>query len=104
MLLEKTKYKEGDIISLKLISGEEVIGKYVTEDMTDIVLHQPTMLAMTQKGPAMAPVMMTVESDKDYSISKSAIILKGFTQKEIADQYFYQTTGIQPVSTGSIIR
>jgi len=104
MLLEKTKFKEGDIISLKLISGEEVIGKYVSEDITDMTIHQPTMLAMTQKGPAMAPVMMTVEPDKDYSITKSAIILKGYTQKEIADQYFYQTTGIQPVSAGSIIR
>jgi len=104
MLLEKTKFKEGDIVSLKLISGEELIGKYISEDMTDMVVHQPTMLAMTQKGPAMAPVMMTMAPDKDYTISKTAIILRGHTQKEIADQYFYQTTGIQPVSAGSIIR
>jgi hypothetical protein len=103
MLLEKPKFREGDIISVKLISGEEIIGKYVSEDMTDMVIHQPTMLAMTQKGPAMAPVMMTVEPDKDYMIAKTAIILKGQTQKEIADQYYFQTTGIQPVSAGSII-
>jgi hypothetical protein len=102
MLLEKTKFKKGDIISIKLISGEEIIGKYIGEDMTDLVIHNPKILAITQKGPAMAPVMMTVEPDNDYSISKSAIILKGYTEKEIADQYTYQTTGIQPVSAGGV--
>lgn len=104
MLLEKVKFESGDIISFKLITGEEVIGKYVSEDLSDIKVYQPTMLAMTQKGPAMAPLMITVEPDKEYNIAKSAIILKGHTVKEIADQYTYQTTGIQPVSAGSIIR
>jgi len=103
MLLEKPKFKEGEIISLKLISGEEVIGKYISEDITDIVLKNPVMLAMTQKGPAMAPFMITVEQDKEYNITKSAIMLKGHTIKEISDQYTFQTTGIQPVRAGSIV-
>jgi hypothetical protein len=61
------------------------------------------MLAMTQKGPAMAPVMMTVNPDNDYTINKSSVIFQGSTVKEIADQYLFQTTGIQPVSAGSIV-
>jgi len=103
MLLEKAKSKEGDIISLKLISGEEIIGKYISEDIADIVIKNPIMLAMTQKGPAMTPMMITVELDNEFNISKSAIILKGNTVKEIADQFIFQTTGIQPVSAGNII-
>lgn len=104
MLLQKTKFTENDIISFKLISGEEIIGKYVSEDMVDIIIHYPIMLAMTQKGPAMAPLMMTVDPDKDFNIPKSVISFKGITNKEIADQYILQTTGIQPVTTGNIIR
>lgn len=104
MLFEKSKYTPGDTVSLKLISGDEVIGKFVDEDMATLTLAKPVMLAMTQKGPAMAPVMMTVEPDNDFVIAKSAIIFKGQTVKEIADQYTYQTTGIQPVSAGSIVR
>lgn len=103
MLLEKSKFNQGDIVSLKLISGEEVIGKYVSEDMMELVLNKPIMLAMTPKGPAMAPMMVTLDPEKDYAITKSAIILKGNTVREIADQYTYQTTGIQPVSAGSIV-
>jgi hypothetical protein len=47
--------------------------------------------------------MMTVNPDNDYSINKSSVIFQGSTVKEIADQYLFQTTGIQPVSAGSIV-
>jgi|694.fasta_scaffold108357_7 hypothetical protein len=103
MLLEKSKFTEGDIVSFKLVSGDEVIGKYVKEDMTCFTVARPVMLAMTQKGPAMAPVMMTVNPDNDYTITKSVILFHGSTVKEIADQYLFQTTGIQQVSAGSIV-
>ena len=103
MLLEKSKFTEGDIVSLKLLTGEEVIGKYVKEDMTSYILNKPLMLAMSKQGPAMMPLMMTVNPEKDFTINKTAVILYGETDKEIADQYVYQTTGIQPASAGSIV-
>jgi len=104
MLLVKTNFVEGDTISLKLISGEEIIGKYIKEDTDHITIKNPVMLAMTSKGPAMTPMMITVDLDQEFDLVKTAIILKGNTVKEIADQFTFQTTGIQPVSAGSIIR
>jgi hypothetical protein len=103
MLLEKSKFDAGDIVSLKIITGDELIGKYVKEDMTSFTIARPVMLAMTKNGPAMAPVMMTVTPETDYTINKAAVMLSGTTVKEIAEQYLFQTTGIQPVSAGSII-
>jgi hypothetical protein len=103
MLLEKSKFDAGDIISLKIISGDELIGKYVKEDMTSFTIARPVMLAMTKNGPAMAPVMMTVTPEADYTINKAAVMFSGATVKEIAEQYLFQTTGIQPVSAGSIV-
>lgn len=104
MLLQKSKFDTGDIISLKLTSGEEIVGKFVSEDMMEIVLTKVVMLAMTQKGVGMAPYMITIDPDKEYAINKQAVIMKAHTDKEIADQFTYQTTGIQPVSAGSIIK
>jgi hypothetical protein len=102
MLFEKSKFAVGDIISLKITSGEEIIGKYVSEDMSELVVGRPLMLAMTAKGPAFAPLMMTTDPDKNYGINKQLVMTKGETAKEVADQYTFQTTGIQPVSAGSI--
>jgi hypothetical protein len=94
MLFEK-KFGEGDVVSIKTTGGEEILGRFVKEDMVGITLAKPLMIAMTQKGPAMAPVMMTVNPDADLTFSKSAIIVTAACYKEIADQYVFQTTGIQ---------
>ena len=103
MFLEKSKFEVGDIISLKLISGEEIIGKLIKEDMTTLTLSRPLSIAMTPKGPGLAPIMFTVNPETDYTINKSVIVFQGPTVKEIGEQYTFQTTGIQPVSAGSII-
>lgn len=102
MLFEK-KFSDGDVVSLKTTGGEEIIGRFVKDDMISITLEKPLMIAMTQKGPAMAPVMITVNPDTNLTFNKSAIIITAACYKEIADQYVFQTTGIQPVSAGSII-
>lgn len=94
MLIEK-RFGEGDVVSLKLTSGEEILGRYAKEDMVSITLSKPLMIAMTPKGPAMAPVMMTVNPDSDLTFNKSSIIVSANCYKEIADQYVFQTTGIQ---------
>jgi hypothetical protein len=103
LLSNNKKFSEGDVITIKLSSGEEVLGKLVSEDITTITLSKPLMIAMTQKGPAMAPILMTVNPEKNLSFSKSQITIIDESDKEIADQYTYQTTGIQPVSAGSIV-
>ena len=97
------KFDQQDVVTLKLASGEEVLGKFVSEDMFGITLSKPLMIAMTQKGPAMAPILITVDPEKDLTFAKSHITVTSATDKEIANQYVYQTTGIQPVTAGSII-
>ena len=102
MLFEK-KYSEGDVVSLKLTSGEEVIGRFIKEDMTSITLERPSMIAMTPKGPGMAPVMFTVNQEGSLTFNKATVMIAANSIKEIADQYVFQTTGIQPISAGSIV-
>lgn len=104
MLINKAKYTVGDTVSFKLVSGEEIIGKLLSEDNNSVVIERPLMLAMTQKGPAMAPVLMTVDPKVTLSFNKDSIsILPVETDKEISNQYTLQTTGIQTVGAGSIV-
>ncbi len=98
MLLEKTRYDENDIVTLKLISGEEIIGRFINETAQEITLEKPLMLAMSQKGIGMAPVLMTVNPDTKLKFNKTAIVVMAHSDDEIGKQYTFQTTGIQPVS------
>jgi len=103
MLLEKSKHSNGDVITLKLSSGEEIIAKFISEDMTTITVEKALMLAMSQKGIGMAPYVMTVDPDTKLSFNKNLVMLTADSDKDIANQYMFQTTGIQPVTKGSII-
>ena len=98
MLLEKTRFDENDTVSIKLVSGEEVIGKFISDDDKVITLEKPLMLAMSQKGIGMAPILMTVNPETKLKFNKSSVMIMAHSDDEIAKQYIYQTTGIQPVS------
>ena len=104
MLLNKHKFSTGDIVTIKLLSGDEVMGKFVEDAMGSITLDRPVMLAMTQKGPAMAPVLLTVNPDSKLTFNTQTVMVMAESDSEIGKQYVYQTTGIQPVTAGSIIK
>jgi hypothetical protein len=104
MLFDKSKLDEGDIITFKMSSGEEILGKLKSQDMMTVTIAKPVVLAMTKNGPGMAPALMTVNPDADLMFNRSSIAIgPALTDKEIANQYTFQTTGIQPVTAGSII-
>lgn len=102
MLLEKLSYSENDIVTLKLVSGEEVIGKFISEDDKVVTLDKPLTLAMSQKGVGMVPLLMTVNPDNKLKINKQAVTIMAHSDEEIGKQYTFQVTGIQPVSSGVI--
>jgi hypothetical protein len=103
MLLEKSSFNENDIVTIKLISGEEVIGKFIKDNDEILTLEKPLMLAMSQQGIGMVPLLVTVNPDTKLHLNKTAVILIAESDKEIANQYVYQTTGIRPVQAGSIL-
>lgn len=94
MLIE-TPYKEGETVSLKISSGEEVIARLEKETDNDIVLVKPMMLVVQQQGMGLAPFMFSITPDTKVTISKTNVFCIAKTAKEIADQYTTQTTGIQ---------
>lgn len=97
MLLEKSKFNENDIVSFKLSSGEELIARYVKEDMTHFVVTKPSMLVMNQQGMGMAPYMFTVNPDKDYNVNKNCVVSYAYTEDDLAKQYMAKTSGIAMV-------
>lgn len=103
MLIQQPEYETDDIVTIKLTSGEEVIGKYIKSDDVSITLDKPLMLAMSQKGIGMAPVLMTVNPETTLKFNKLAIIVQAHSDEEVAKQYIYQTTGIQPVTNSKIV-
>lgn len=93
MLIE-TPYKVGDTVSLKFVSGEEVVGRLEEEAGDVVTLNKPLIIAATQQGLGLAPFMFTVNPSTKVNISTSKILCIVKTDEEFAKQYIQNTTGI----------
>ena len=96
MLIE-TPYKNGDTVSLKLTSGEELIARLEEDQGDTIVLRKPLMVAATQQGLGLAPFMFTIGDDIKVSIDVSKVVCIVKTHEEFSKQYISSTSNIQMI-------
>jgi hypothetical protein len=94
MLIDKGA-SVGEVVTLKLTSGEELIGKLVEETDAHYKLSRPMVIAMGQQGPGLMPYLFTVSPDKDIKLSKGTVTVVAATDKMFADQFIQTTTGIK---------
>lgn len=95
MLIEKNEL-EGEIVTIKTTSGEEIVTKLVKETDNYYLISKPLVLTGTSKGITMVPYLFTINPNKDLKISKSIMLIE-LTEESAAKQYLQATTMIQMV-------
>lgn len=85
----------GEVITLKLTSGEELVAKLVEDGSSFYKLSKPFVIGHTPQGPGLMPYLFTVNMEKDIKLLKSATTVVEATDKQFADQYIQSTTGIK---------
>ena len=93
MLIE-APYKNGDTVSIKLTSGEEVVARLEEQKADGFILHKPLMVTATQQGLGLAPFMFTIGPDAKVNIGSDKIVCINKTLEEMSKQYISSTTGI----------
>ena len=96
MLIE-APYTNGDTVSLKLSSGEEIVTRLEEETDKQFVVKKPMVLIAQQEGLGLAPFMFSVSPDAKFNITVSSVSCVAKTAPEIAKQYTSQTSSIQMV-------
>ena len=84
----------GEVVTLKLTSGEEIVDKLVEEGPMHYKLSHPQVIGMGPKGPGLMPYLFTVSPDKEVRLSKGTVVVIEATDKSFADQFIQSTTGI----------
>jgi hypothetical protein len=85
----------GEVVTIKVVTGEEIVAKYVEETATGHKVSRPMVLSMTQKGLGMMPMLFTVDPDSDILINSASIVMLTVTEADFAKQYTTSVTGIQ---------
>ena len=85
----------GEVITLKLTSGEEIVAKLVDDGPVYYKLSKPMVIGMGQQGPGLMPYLFTVHPDKPVNLLKSTVTVAEATDTAFAKQFLESTTGIK---------
>jgi hypothetical protein len=92
MLLSKPM-ATGDVVSIKLINGDELIARLESDDQHGITIDRP--LALTMQGGGLGMVPWVLLGDKNsITLQREHIFAMVPSKKDAADQYVAGTTGI----------
>jgi hypothetical protein len=101
MLIEKRSLvQNGDIVTIKLLSGEEIVGKLVEQTAETVVLAKPVTITLQpvsekQMGLSFMPVLGSVEPDVTLTLPISAMAIKPVaTGANVKSSYIQTTTGL----------
>lgn len=96
MLIDKG-VTTGEVVTIKLTSGEELVAKLIDENEKQYKLSKPMVLSAGPKGIGMVPYLFTVDPEKDVKLNKNTVTVIESTDKNFADSYISSTTGIKLV-------
>ena len=96
--------KQDDLITLKLASGEEVIGKYKeTEASSYVGLENALVLMQGPQGLAFGTFFSTARQDKPINIAKDKLMSVAHVNDKIQEEYKKIFSKIQVPPKPSII-
>ena len=87
----------GEVITLKLTSGEELVAMLEEETDAYYKLSHPQVIGMGERGPGLMPYLFTVSPDRDIKLSKITVTVAEPTDKQFANQFIEATSKIKLV-------
>ena len=109
MFIEKRSAPEiNDVVTLKLMSGEEVIGKLTDRTMDSVFLTKPVQIVMqpiatNQLGLAFQPILGSVH-DAVMQFPFSGMAIRPVkTGEEVTRNYIQATTGLLTAKADSLL-
>ena len=82
------KIKDGDLVTLKLASGEEVIAKYLSRtDSRYISIEKALVLMQGPQGLAFGTFFSTAKQDEPFNIAIDKLISIAHINDKIAEEY-----------------
>jgi|TARA_X000001036_G_scaffold389805_1_gene387086 hypothetical protein len=87
--------KVGQVYTLKIFSGEEVVAKVEAIEDGWLELSDPVSLAPSQTGMALVPSVFSANATENVRLNSNSVSFVATTADEVKDKYREATTGIQ---------
>ena len=102
-MLVTNKYAEDDIVTFKIVNGDEIVAKIVEESDDAFTVIKPCTVMPSQQGLGLLQSLFTSDLNKSIRLEKRHVMMHAPTVKDVQNHYIKTTTGIEPVGAGGII-
>ena len=102
-MLVAPKYEQDDIVTFKIVNGDELVAKIVEDSDDAFTVTKPCTVMPSQQGIGLIQSLFTSDLNTSIRLEKKHVMMHSTTIKEIQNHYIKTTTGIEPVSAGSIV-
>ena len=96
-------YKDGDLITLKLMHGEEVVSTLQSQNETTIYVKQALTLMQGPQGLAFGTFFSTADQGKEIAIAKDKVQCVSVVTLKIQEEYKKVFSKIEVPSKPNII-
>ena len=102
-MLVTNKYNQDDIVTFKIVNGDEIVAKIVEELDDAFTVMKPCTVMPSQQGLGLLQSLFTSDLNKSIRLEKRHVMMHAPTINDVQNHYIKTTTGIEPVSKGGII-
>jgi len=103
MLVNTQKFDKGDVITVKLVNGDEIVTEIVSDDGMSYTIRRPQTVIPSPQGMGLMQSLFTADIDKPIQLSKQHVMMAAPSVDAMVKHYITTTTGIEPITRGSII-
>jgi hypothetical protein len=102
-MLVSRGYQQGDIVSFKLITGDEIVARIIDSGPNGFEIAKPCTVMPGPQGMGLIQSLFTADADVNVILQKEHVIMHAPAIDAMQKHYIKTTTGIEPVTRGSII-
>jgi hypothetical protein len=102
-MLVSRGYQEGDIVSFKLVTGDEIVARIVSVNGEYFEVAKPCTVMPSPQGMGLIQSLFTADADAGVHLHKEHVIMHAPSIDAMQKHYIKTTTGIEPITRGSII-
>ena len=101
MLINKG-YAEGDIVCFKMVTGDEIVAKFVELLPAGFTVSRPCTVIPSNQGLGLMQSLISADINTNVTLKFEHIVMHGPVITDIENHYIRTTTGIQPAKSGII--
>lgn len=103
MLISNQKFADGDIVSFKLVNGDEIVAKIVEETDGFYKISTPCTVVPSPQGLGLIQSLFSANEKAVMNLNKSHVMLCTETLEQMKAHYLKTTTGIDIIPKQGII-